>query len=227
MNAGESLRRRMRSALRAAFVLLMMSAPVGAVQVAPPDSLRPAADSSRGISPRGAMLRSFLLPGWGQAAVGSTTRAAVWFAIEGADVFMLVKTLRRLADAGDRERGLVRARTDSLNGAMAQDTALARRLEDPLAFDSAVSAGEEVRDIRSLVGSREQQRQDWITYTLFFTLLSGVDAYVNAQLSDFPVDISMRTTTDGAVVLRLGVPLGRSSAARAIRPAPEPPPHRW
>jgi len=229
MSTGGWCRAWMRSALRAAVVVAVIAAPAAALQVAPADTLGAAADSSRAVSPRGAMLRSFLLPGWGQLAAGSPTRAGVWFAIEGADVYMLTRTLRRLGDAKDRERGLVRFRSDSLNGAMAQDTALARRLADPLAFDSAVSAGEEVRNIRNLVESREQQRQDWITYTLFFTLLSGVDAYVNAQLVDFPVDISLRHTTEGAFVLSLRVPLGgpASSSGRAIREAPAPPPHRW
>ncbi|MCI0435714.1 MAG: DUF5683 domain-containing protein [Gemmatimonadetes bacterium] len=228
------LARLLAIAIAAAFLIRAPGAAQG-----DPDSLSAESDTiPRGVSPRGAMLRSFLLPGWGQAAVGSTTRAAIWFGIEGANVFMLVKTLRRLGESEDRERDLVRLRSDSLNAAIAEDTALTRRvlqdniairLADPLAFDSAVDADSAIRQIRGLVNARKQQRQDWITYTLFFTLLSGVDAYVNAHLHDFPVDISMRNDRDGTVRFSLSLPVGhRPRPGRsAIPAAPALPTRRW
>jgi hypothetical protein len=49
--------------------------------------------------------------------------------------------------------------------------------------------------------------QDWIAYTLFFTLASGVDAFVAAHLADFPADIETGRRPDGATELRISIPL--------------------
>ena len=189
-----------------------------------PDSVAPAV---RGVvSPRGAMIRSWLVPGWGQASVGSYRRGGFWFALQGTSWYMLLKTLGRLNTARGIEDRLVGIATDSLNALIAVDSLLAEELSDPLAFEEAVGEHTGVQDIRGLVDAREQQRQDWITYTIFFTLISGVDAYVNAHLRDFPVDITTPPSTDGSIRLMFRVPVGStgrpplpaSSSAREYRP---------
>ena len=53
-------------------------------------------------SPRGAFLRSLVIPGWGQAWVGSPGRGAVYFAMEASSGWMLYKTQSRLSDARRR-----------------------------------------------------------------------------------------------------------------------------
>jgi hypothetical protein len=40
--------------------------------------------SAQAVSPRGAFLRSLVLPGWGQHALGADSRAAVFLSVEGA-----------------------------------------------------------------------------------------------------------------------------------------------
>jgi hypothetical protein len=206
-------------------LLAALAGPAAAQQRAARDTVADtlAADSARGPSPRSTMFRSFLLPGWGQAVVGSYLRGGVWFAINGANWYMLLKTVARLGQVREIERRLVASAADSLQQLMANDTALARRLADPQAFDDEVAKHTGVAGIRELVDARTEQRQDWITYTIFFTLMSGVDAYVNTHLRDFPVGISAVARRDGSVALRFDLPVGApaSGAGRAH------PPHRW
>jgi hypothetical protein len=201
----------------------------GAAQVVTGDTLVASdsvAPAVRGVSPRGAMIRSWLVPGWGQASVGSYRRGGFWFALQGTSWYMLLKTLGRLNTARGIESRLVGIATDSLNALIAMDSLLAEELSDPLAFEDAVGEHTGVQDIRGLVDAREQQRQDWITYTIFFTLISGVDAYVNAHLRDFPVDIVTPPSTDGSIRLMFRVPVGStgrpplpaSASAREYRP---------
>jgi hypothetical protein len=182
----------------------------GAAQNIPvrPDTV--AADSARRLSPRSAFIRSVLVPGWGQASAGSYRRGGIWFAIHTTSWYMLGKTLGKLSEARDHERRRMAFATDSLELLIAEDTAAARRLgtRDSLAFQQAVDANGRVTSARSLIEARERHRQDWITYTLFFTMMSGVDAYVNAHLTDWPVELSAEPRRDGALVIQAKYRLG-------------------
>jgi hypothetical protein len=122
---------------------------------------------------------------------------------------MLLRTLARYNQAKQvlsRVEGLA---MDSLDILIAMDTAAARRLGDPSAYAAAVTNASGVIRSRALVNSRRQQRQDWITYTLFFTMMSGVDAYVTAHLRGFPAELSGEPRPDGSFAFGLTVPLGR------------------
>jgi hypothetical protein len=211
-----------RIALLVCGALVLAAAPASA-QVAGRDTI-PVQESEEPwvVSPRGAMIRSWLVPGWGQAAAGSYVRGGVWFTVQGTSWYMLLKTLGKLSQARGIEDRMVAIATDSLNDLIATDTMKARELADSLAFEAAIAEHEGVNRIRGLVNAREQQRQDWITYTIFFTLISGVDAYVNAHLRDFPVDITTSRRRDGSVEFRLDLPLG-SPRARDRLPTPSVP----
>ncbi|MGH7504357.1 MAG: DUF5683 domain-containing protein [Longimicrobiales bacterium] len=169
-------------------------------------------------SPRGAMIRSFLVPGWGQASTDSYGRGAVFFTIRGSSVYMLLRTMARLNEAREVEARLVGIATDSLNTLIAEATAEEACLADPvaceaakdlaadtLAFEDAVGEHQGVATLRGLVESREDQRQDWIAYLLFFTLMDGVDAYVNRHLKGFPVGISSTPRRDGGFAFAVHV----------------------
>ncbi|MDQ2668997.1 MAG: hypothetical protein M3Y31_00055 [Gemmatimonadota bacterium] len=106
------------------------------------------------VGPMGAFWRSFLVPGWGQAALGRRTAAGVFIAIEGATLAMTVKTMREVSYL---------RRTNS------------SRLDD-----------------------KEQEREDWLVILGFNHLLSGLEAYVSAQLWDFPGDLQIRRVPGGA-----------------------------
>lgn len=136
-------------------------------------------------SPRSAMFRSFLLPGWGQASYDRYLRGGVYFMGHTGNIYMVLKTLSRLDEANDIESRRVAA-------------AEARFLADgadPDSIDALVDADPSIIATRELVTARESHREDWIALGLFWVLISGVDAYVNAQLADFPASIG--AVTDG------------------------------
>ena len=88
------------------------------------------------------------------------------------------------------------------------------RFDSNAEFQEAVDANERVAGARRLVDSRSQQRQDWIAATLFLTLISGVDAFVAAHLSDAPVSLETTATAAGAVEIGMRVPFGGRRAVR-------------
>lgn len=167
------------------FLAALVGAPASeaAAQVTPPppapvagDSLAPA--DSLGVSARGAFLRSLVLPGWGQAYVGSPGRGALYFALEAGSLWMAYKSWNQLQEA--------------------------REFDDFLRQTGQL----ELDEASGLVLSREEQVEDWVTLAVFFLLFSGADAYVAAQLADFEEHIGVRPTTDGGVRLQATVPLG-------------------
>lgn len=196
-----------------AFVLLFLLAralPALAQQAPQPVQPTPAPeDSVRGIRPGTAFVRSLIFPGWGQWSAGAKTRAGIFFTLQSASYYMLVKTLNKLGDARDVESDRIELVSDSLRLAMSEDTMLNRLLSDPLQFKAEVDSSETVLDIRRLIDSRKEQRQDWIAYTLFLTLASGVDAFVAAHLADFPATISTRPGPAGGMNVQVSVPYPR------------------
>jgi hypothetical protein len=154
-------------------------------------------------SARNAFVRALIIPGWGHYSIGAYKRGTVFVALEGTSWFMLTKTLAKLNRAEDRNKLFRAAATDSLERLMAADTAIKRQLSDTARFNAAVALNPNVSNSASLVSSRKNQRQDWITYTLFFTMASAVDAYVAASLRDFPVGLSAVPRPDGAVAVGL------------------------
>jgi hypothetical protein len=164
-------------------------------------------------SPGGAFLRSVLVPGWGQAAYGAYFRGGIYFAAEYGSWYMLLKTISRLGEARDIERWRVGVVRDSIMAAIAEDEEVARAYsERPGGLEAAV--GQEIDehasvvDIRKLVNARKEQREDWIVLTLFWMLASGVDAFVNAHLSDFPARVNAEPRPDGRLDLGVSLPVG-------------------
>ena len=183
-----------------------------AAQETKPTLKPPAADTIpvvKHITPRGAFIRSLIVPGWGQFSVGANTRGAIFVGLQSASWYMLIKTLNKLNTAQDEEAAVSKPVEDSLRAAMAKDTLLARQLANEHVFREKVRAHPDVAPAHSLVTSREQQRQDWITYVLFTTLASGVDAYVAAHLADFPGTISAQPQAGGGAQFRVTMPVGR------------------
>lgn len=160
-------------------------------------------------SPRAAFIRAALVPGLGHVYLGEYTRGAVYFSIQSASWFMLVKTLHRLDEVEDRDELLTALADDSVRGAMWADPVLNKQLRaDPDAYEAALLTYPGLQNARSLARARRQQRQDWVTYTLFFTFAAAVDAYVTAHLKEFPADITLRPAGGGGLEMRVHLPFG-------------------
>jgi hypothetical protein len=160
-------------------------------------------------SPRGAFIRAALVPGLGHVYIGEYTRGAVYLSIQSASWFMLVKTLRKLDQVEDRDQLLTALAVDSVRGAMWMDPVLNKQLrDDPLAFEAALLTYPGLQTARSLARARRQQRQDWVTYTLFFTFAAAVDAYVTAHLKEFPAEVTLRPAGGDGLEMRVRLPFG-------------------
>jgi hypothetical protein len=166
------------------------------------------AGSPRAVSPRGAFIRSLLVPGWGQSSVGSYLRGGVYFAAQTGSWYMLLKTLARLDEARSIERRRVAKVRQELLDRAQEDPDLQQRYSDPVALEEDIANDPRVQSIRKLVSAREEQREDWIAQTIFWTLASAADAYVNAHLADFPAAIAAEPRPGGGVEFRVSVPVG-------------------
>ena len=197
--------------LMAAVLGILLAAPAFAHDpVLEPDTMPVADTIPRELpSPRAAFLRALVIPGWGHVYADEYTRGAVYFSLQSTSWFMLVKTLRRLDEVEDRDDRLTALAVDSLEAAIAADSILAEQLEDPEAYETALLTYPGLANARNLARARRQQRQDWITYTLFFTFAASVDAYVTAHLKDFPADVIAEPLDGGRYEIGLRVPLGR------------------
>jgi hypothetical protein len=198
-------------ALAAAAVL-----PHSAAAQAPLDSTATADTLTPGLggpSPMGALVRSIVVPGWGQFHVRSPGRGFAYMAVHGVNSFMLVKTFRRLDDARDRRDDALETARDSIQMQAATDTALAELLEaNPDTLDDLAAADPEANRLRQLSTSRRQQREDWMVWAGFWIVASGIDAFVAAHLADFPAEIDVQPVRDsGEARMEVGVrvPLGR------------------
>jgi hypothetical protein len=155
--------------------------------VAPADSARrPAADTVRAdslrdgrITPRGAFLRSLVLPGWGQSEIGAPERGIVYFALEAGSLWMVLKSHQRLQDAYEREEIL------KATGEIPEERTT------------------------GLVRSRRAQREDWTAISLFWLFFAGADAFVGAYLRDFDAAVQAGPGPSGGVQVGGSIPVGR------------------
>ena len=161
------------------------------------------------LSPRGAFIRSMVVPGWGQSAFGSYFRGGVFFAGWAGNWFMNFRNQVRLANAESRYDLRAGQLREALIASAPNPDSIIELLETTDLMETTVRADSAGNDLRKLVRAREQQREDWIAWTVFWILASGVDGYVTAHLADFPATIAVDPERDAGITLRLEVPLGR------------------
>lgn len=138
------------------------------------------------VSPRGAFLRSLLVPGWGQAKLDRGTAGAIFILTETLAAVMAVKSARQLDRAKD-------ARGDSLFVGYELGSDGTPVLDDqgnPVQIFEADPLAGRVR-------SRRQQLEDWLAILVFNHLFAGADAFVAGHLGDIPRRLTMRPTVDG------------------------------
>jgi len=204
--------RRTFSLFRPGLVAMALAAfPGGASWGQVPDTLPPPPPAERvqeqdpdtipvweGITPRGAFVRSMLVPGWGHAEVGSYVRGGFYFAAQSTTLFMLLKSQSRLVLARERLDLM-----ESVAGARLQ----ASGITDPIALEDAVGRDPRVEDLRALEVARGEQRQDWLALGIFLVFLGGADAFVAAHLADFPVAVEITPTPEGGLELGFSLPV--------------------
>lgn len=82
-----------------------------------------------------------------------------------------------------------------------------------LALAMALKAGHELEYLESTnserVEGKRQERQDWLVLVAVNHLFSGLEAYVAANLYDFPADLRMRALPDGRTGVQLTIPMPR------------------
>lgn len=150
---------------------------VAAADTLPPDTLPVSPLPAR--SPRGAFVRSLVLPGWGQAWVGQPVRGGVYFAMEAGALWMTIKSRRKLQQARAEERWL---RESGLLGAT---------------------------EPHGPVRAREDQVEDWMTLAIFLLFFAGADAYVAAHLADVGEHVGVAPAPEGGLRMQVSVPWGR------------------
>lgn len=149
------------------------------------------------VTPRGALIRSLVVPGWGHAATGAYTRAGFYLTAQAGNAWMLAKTSGHLSWA-NRVLSAREAETEAL------------LLDRGAPLDSIPLLVEEdpgVEQARNLVEARRSQREDWVALALFFILIGGVDAFVSAHLQDFPEPLTVEPvgSPGGGMGLEVGV----------------------
>lgn len=153
----------------------------------------------RRITPRGAFIRSGLIPGWGHAKAGALTRGAFYFTAEAASVFMIFKTQTRISQTEAR----LELREDVI-----RERLIAGGETDPNRIESALIEDPQVEDLRTLRETRLDQREDWLALGIFLMLIGGVDAYVSAHLAEFPTAVVIEPTPSGGMEVGLSVSVG-------------------
>jgi len=151
------------------------------------------------VTPRGAFLRGLAFPGWGHAEVDAQSRGGFYFAIQSATGLMLFKTHSRLSRVGDRLQLVEAVETARLE---------AQGITDPGAVEAELAGNPMVADLRALEEVRGEQREDWIALGLFMMLLSGVDSYVSAHLSNFPTPVEIGVSDTGGIEVGFSLPIG-------------------
>ncbi|HEX6747875.1 MAG TPA: DUF5683 domain-containing protein [Longimicrobium sp.] len=130
------------------------------------------------ISPRDAFFRSLILPGWGQSSIGAPGRGAVYFALESGSLWMVYKSNQKLQEARELEA------TQHEAGILDPERTL------------------------PLVRARRNEREDWITLSVFWFFFSGADAFVSAYLRDFDRHVGVAPAPTGGAQLQVSVPVG-------------------
>ena len=193
--------RRLIGAL-AMLVSLAATAPVAAQQ-APTASTGPqvAPLPPLAVSPRGAMVRAMLVPGWGHSAIGSYTRGGFYFALESLTAYTFLRTRARLSDT----RARAAFRETFVRATLARDG-----VTDPAAIETGLAGDDVLQGLEALAASRENQQEDLVAFGIFMLFLTGADAFVSAHLARFPTPIEVRaapTAGGGAeVAVRVALP---------------------
>lgn len=169
------------AALLAILLAATISSPVIAQQtdtisssVLPP--LEKVAPSGAPISPGRAFLQSLLVPGRGQITLGKKNASRFYIAVEALGIGMTIKSVSALREAKR----------------VARDSTPVEFTRDPATGDSVATVWVASRFPPERINARRTHVEDWVALIIFNHLLSAADAYVAANLWDFPAKVTVR-----------------------------------
>ena len=134
------------------------------------------------ISPRGAFIRSLIIPGWGHAAVGAQGRGGFYFLAQSASLWMVAQSHGLRSAARELRHLEASAADERLRG---------EGVTDPFERRQAVRADPRVVERQELVDTRAQQVEDWVALSVFLLLIISADAFVSAHLMEFPEPLGL------------------------------------
>ncbi|MGI9140808.1 MAG: DUF5683 domain-containing protein [Gemmatimonadaceae bacterium] len=149
------------------------------------------------ITPGRAFVQSLLIPGRGQITLGKRSAARFYFAVEAVGIGMTIKSRSALREA---QRA-------------ARDSTPLEFAVDPVTGDSVPTVFVASRFPPERIDARRTHVEDWVALIIFNHLLSAADAYVAANLWDFPASVSVKArpapiysgTNDGSALSALNL----------------------
>ena len=170
-------------------------------------------------SPRGAVLRAFAAPGWGQFYTGHTFRGFMYGA---AEVGFATLGFLKQRDVNDFKDEIMQRRLAFVlqEQAANPDTSFSR--EDTLALYQLFGMSAEGAQLQATLEVKQKRREDFFTYAIFAVLFSAVDAFVSAHLQ--PFDEPQVELKRAAERWELGVRVWLGGAPGGLRPSVSAPP---
>lgn len=162
-----------------------------------PSHRAPHIDTIKGppIPPGRAFLYSLLLPGLGQAKLDRAWTGVLFAGIEVFAISRWEQAARDLRYAQTHRRDSIALYDSVANGIVQIDTATGKPIEI-FAYNPYSS---------TRVGARKLHVEDWIAVIIFNHLISGADAFVEAQLWDLPSRVSAFRAPDGSTVVAISL----------------------
>ena len=180
--------RRVAHLLRCAAVPLLIAGASGTALAQQATAVRAGVvDSSRApLSPGKAFLYSLVIPGLAQAKLDRPIVGAGFFLVEAVAIALIRRTGDdlRLAKAFSRDSVPLRYSINTATGTPSTDAN-----GNPVVAEWAPASYS-----AELVRARQLQLEDWTAILIFNHLISGAEAFVAAQLWDFPQHVKMRAT---------------------------------
>lgn len=167
-------------------------------------------------SPKGAVLRAFALPGWGQLYTGHRMRAVMY---GGARIGFTVLYFLKQAEVNEFKDDISRARLDFVAAEQAANPDSVFSREDTLALLDRFDQTAEGAELEADLEAKQKRREDYFTYAGFAVLFSAIDAFVSAHLEpyDKPAELEVRRTPERwelGLRVRVGSPAGDGRASK-------------
>jgi hypothetical protein len=147
------------------------------------------------IPPGRAFLYSLLVPGLGQAKLDRAWTGALFAGVEVLAISRWEQAAKDLAYAQKHRNDSIVLYDSVVNGQIQIDTATGQPVE-VYAYSPYTS---------SRIGARKLHVEDWIAVIIFNHLISGADAFVEAQLWDLPSRIQAFRADDGSTVVAISL----------------------